>query len=342
SRALAERDRLLDSLRESEARYRTFMDSTADLVFLKDEKFRYMLVNRANQEFFGLPEEEIVGKTDFELMPEPAAKSCLRSDQEAAATEGIVTTYEQVNDKMYESRKFSVPLKDNARGVGAFIRDITEHRRAEDRVRTLLAEKELLLKEVHHRVKNNMSTVAGMLSLQAGRMKNPEAARALQEARDRVVGISRIYEKLFQTGDYKSVRLSAYLPKLIDEIAATASLDGVGVRVEKDIDELEAGVKLLLPLGLILNEILTNAFKYAFPAGAPGRIVVTLKRTDENSLRLTVSDDGVGMPSRPAMEQKGGFGIMLVKLLVQQIEWTITPVEGKGTAWQIDFPVEQD
>lgn len=130
-----QRQRMEQSLRESEERYRTFINAHDDLAYVKDEQFRYLLVNRANAEYFGRPEDEIVGHTDFELMSEELAWRCRQSDEHALAAGTAVLAYEQVGDRIYESRKFPVPLADGRMGVGAYIRDVTDLRRAEDSAR---------------------------------------------------------------------------------------------------------------------------------------------------------------------------------------------------------------
>ena len=138
ARDITDRKKAEDALRESEQRYGAFLNSTTDLAFLKDETFRYLMVNKANQEFFGKPEVEIVGKTDFELMPPSAAEKCRQSDVEALGSEGIVVTEEESGERIFETKKFAVPLGNGQNGIGGLIRDITDRKRAEEVLQTTL------------------------------------------------------------------------------------------------------------------------------------------------------------------------------------------------------------
>ena len=137
-KVVTERNAIIGSLRETEHRYRTFLDSTTDMAYLKDETFHYVMVNRANQEFFGKAEVEIVGKTDFELMPPSAAENCRCSDLEALTHEGIIVTEEQIGGRVFEAKKFAVGLENGKVGVGGLIREVTERKRAEEVLQTTL------------------------------------------------------------------------------------------------------------------------------------------------------------------------------------------------------------
>lgn len=230
--------------------------------------------------------------------------------------------------------------------------DITETRAAEERVRLLLAEKELLLKETHHRVKNNMNSICALLRLQAARSEDSRTAEPLHRAADRVQGMSLLYERLFRSEDHRHLSARDYLSRLGETLGGALLGEG-GVSLSLELADLPLDSRLLFPLGLIVNELVTNAAKYAFRGLPEGGILVRLRAAGECRALLLVADDGLGMdPARGA--QGGGFGLGLVEAMALQIEGELRRLEGgfaeafpgktlrpgrPGTAWLLDFPL---
>ncbi len=213
-------------------------------------------------------------------------------------------------------------------------RSLTEQEKAQDRITHLLREKELLLKEVHHRIKNNMSTVMSLLSLQAQSMDDPALAGALGDARRRIQSMMLLYEKLYRSDGFRDLPVSAYLQALIKEIfAGFPNKDRV--TLETDIQEFAMETKQLSAVGLIVNELLSNAMKYAF-AGR-GRGVIHISAAVQGTrTRFVVRDDGVGIPVDFDLQSSPGFGLRLVDMLTQQIEGTLMIERGAGTAFILE------
>ena len=184
TRDITERRRGDDALRESEERYRAFVNSTSDLAFVKNEDFRYVLVNRAHQDFFGMPEDRIVGKTDFELMPRDAAEACRRSDERAILEQGVVVTEERTGGRIYETRKFPLRLRDGKVGVGGIIRDITD--------RELAAESLRRSEEQYHSLFNGANDAIVVFEPGSETIldANPKACELYGYGRDELVGSS--------------------------------------------------------------------------------------------------------------------------------------------------------
>lgn len=215
------------------------------------------------------------------------------------------------------------------------IQDITGRKIAEEKIKNLLAEKELILKEVHHRIKNNMATVKGLFSLQADTLKNPEAIAALKDASSRVQSMVVLYEKLYQSIGSDQVAVRNYLPSLVDEIVANFP-NSAKVKVEKKIADFVLNAKKLQPLGIIINELLTNIMKYAFAGRSDGLITVSAELKG-NRVSLAIQDNGIGMPETVDFENSTGFGLRLVSILTKQIAGTIRIERGNGTRVILEF-----
>ncbi len=218
--------------------------------------------------------------------------------------------------------------------------DITERKFAELRIKSLLAEKELILKEVHHRIKNNMFMIGSLLTLQASTMAEPAAVAALQDARSRVQSMMVLYEKLYQAQDYNELTLERYLSPLADEIVRNCSQGGA-VKLEKRFDDTALDMKRMQVIGIIVNELITNVMKYAFVGRSVGTIRVSAGRVGDE-VELSVSDDGVGIPEGVDFEDSGGFGLMLINTLTKQLDGSIRMERDRGTRVALRFKLRDE
>jgi two-component sensor histidine kinase len=213
--------------------------------------------------------------------------------------------------------------------------EVAERAKVEDKINALLREKELLLKEVHHRIKNNMSSMMSLLSLQSNALKNPGAVAALREARDRMRSMAVLYDKLYRSENLREMSLKDYLPLLVDEIVGVFPNRDL-VKVGKKVDDIVLGVKVLSPLGIIVNELITNAMKHAFTGRESGSINVSASAKD-GRVTLIVEDDGNGIPESVDIANSSGFGLQLVDMLTAQIDGTIRIERLKGTRFVLEF-----
>jgi PAS domain S-box-containing protein len=213
--------------------------------------------------------------------------------------------------------------------------DITERKQAEAKIKALLLEKEILLKEVHHRIKNNMTTMMSLLSLQSKALKNPEAKASLLKAKERMMSMAVLYDKLYRSENLQEMSLSDYLPRLIDEIVGIFPNKDI-VKIEKKIDDIVLGVKVLSPLGIIVNELLTNALKHAFTGKEDGTIDVFASVKNDH-VTLVVEDNGVGIPESIDMNNTSGMGLELVSMLTAQIDGTIRIDRRRGARFVLEF-----
>jgi PAS domain S-box-containing protein len=210
-----------------------------------------------------------------------------------------------------------------------------KEKRSEARVKALLQEKELILREVHHRIKNNMITVHSLLSLQARNVKDPSAATALEDASSRVLSMMVLYSRLYQSNDFSEVSVDAYLPDLIRQIVRGFPNRGL-VRIDTDIEAFRLGAKEMISVGIIINELITNIMKYAFDSGAAGSVRISAWQRDGRTT-LIVEDNGKGMPEAVDVSNSPGFGLKLVGMLAAQLSGSIRIERGKGTKTILEF-----
>lgn len=234
-----------------------------------------------------------------------------------------------VRGNVAERDKAGRPL----RMVGT-LSDVSERKQAEGRIRDLLAEKEMLLREVHHRVKNNMFVVQGLLTLQAGAQADGAARDVLLEAAGRVLSMMVLYDKLYRSPLVGAVSLREYLPPLIAEIISVFP-NQAGVRVRSDIEDIVLDAKKLSSVGIILNELVTNAMKHAFAVRLEGEISIAATRRN-GRIVLTIADNGVGLAAA-APGGLPGFGFRLVEMLVRQLQGSLVVEKAQGTRFVIEF-----
>ncbi|MEI6054757.1 MAG: histidine kinase dimerization/phosphoacceptor domain -containing protein [Lentisphaerota bacterium] len=219
----------------------------------------------------------------------------------------------------------------------AVVKDITKRKMAEEKVHFLLKEKEILLKEVHHRIKNNMATVSGLLMLQAASMKEQKAIDALNDAQARLQSMSVLYSKLYCSDNFNEVSLKEYLETLVDEVFFNLS-DSTHISVEKHIEDITIPTKISFSVGIIVNELLTNIMKYAFKGGDKGQVLVSASKKDDKVI-IVIQDDGIGMPESVRCNGSKGFGLNLVDMMAKQINGTIHIEHNNGVKFILEFPL---
>jgi two-component sensor histidine kinase len=217
--------------------------------------------------------------------------------------------------------------------------EIGERTRAEDRLRTSLREKDVLLTEIHHRVKNNLQVISSLLSLQSRALTSPEAVSVFTESQNRVRSMALVHEKLYQSPDLARIDFAAYLRELASHlfrVYARAAEVQLRIRAGGVLLSIERAV----PCGLIASELLSNALKYAFPGGAAGAITIDLSGTDGDAARLEIRDDGVGLPAGVDLGRPASLGLRIVKTLTAQLGGTITHSHREGATFTLVFPIE--
>jgi PAS domain S-box-containing protein len=218
----------------------------------------------------------------------------------------------------------------------AIARDIKDRRQTEARLRTSLQEKEVMLKEIHHRVKNNLQVISSLLSIQSTYLADPRDAQNFQESRDRIRTMALVHEKLYQSDDLASVDFGPYVERLTANLFRSYTGNGGRIGLHVDVKDVRFDADRAIPCGLIVNELVTNALKYAFPGGRNGTITVAVHHDDDYYL-LTVSDDGVGMRADFDLAETESLGLQLVNMLASQLDGTVSMDTTKGTKFTIRF-----
>ncbi len=336
----SDRERIESALRESEEMFRSITEYSADFIALTDDEGVITYASPSSRSVFGYEPEEMIGRCFIEFLDETLVQPALEAFGESMRSDKKV-----IGLPLSMRRKDGSPMigevngqrfvSESREGTLVVIRDITERIRSEERIMSLLAEKELLLKEVNHRIKNNMVTIKSLLSLHAGNLKDPEAADALQDAAGRVRSIMVLYEILYQSADFDKLSVREYLTPLVDAIMSSFPY-GKRVKVETFMDDFALDTSRLQSIGIVVNELLTNCMKYAFKGRDSGSITILVSLRDQDVV-LEIEDDGVGIPENVDFRNSTGFGLALVRMLAENIQGTVNLFRGKGTRIRLEF-----
>jgi two-component sensor histidine kinase len=216
-------------------------------------------------------------------------------------------------------------------------RNITERKLDEEKILNLLNEKELILKEVHHRIKNNMNTIYALLMLQSDMQDNINSKNSLTEAAGRVQTMMLLYNKLYRSESVNAISIKEFLPSIIDEIVKVFPQSS-SVKIMLDLQDVMLSSQTLSPLGIIINELFTNSMKYAFKGRTNNAIKISVSKNN-SSIIVEFADNGVGLPDEITSINSSGFGLQLVDMLVQQIDGTVEIIRENGTKFVIEFGV---
>ncbi|MCX6138796.1 MAG: PAS domain S-box protein [Ignavibacteriales bacterium] len=337
---ITERKQAEEVLRQSEERYRELIGTMQDGVYRSSHGGNFLEVNPAMVKILGYDSKEELLAIDIKKQLYFAAE-----DRESAALEE--TLEEMAVFRLKKKDGSEIWVEDHGRHIvdeagnvlyhEGVLRDVTERKLAEEKIQHLLAEKELLLHEVHHRIKNNMTTMMALLRLQSDSFDDPIVKAAFVDSSARLHSMEVLYDKLYRSADLHGISIGEYLSSLADDVVKNYPNSGK-VTIEKEFDDFKIEVKKLSPLGIIINELLTNVMKYAFEGRKNGviKISATLK---ERQATIIVQDNGVGIPESVTLENSDSFGLKLVGILAEQIEGTIRIERGNGTKIALEFDV---
>jgi PAS domain S-box-containing protein len=325
---------------KSEKKYRDLADLLPQTVFETDIDANLTFMNIYAFEMFGYSQKDLnKGLNILELIIEedrPSSRNKINNVLKGQVT-GDEYTAQRCDKSLFPIILYSNPIfNDNIHdGFRGIIIDISDLKNAEERIFASLKEKEVLLQEIHHRVKNNMQIISSLLSLQANHTGSEEASEVLKESRGRVKSMAMIHEKLYHSHNLSRLNMGEYLTNLVKDILSSYSQVSSRITAEVDVKDIYLNIDTALPMGLIVNELVSNCIKHAFPEGK-GNINVKLLQ-DENNYILTVSDNGTGLPVEIDPFESSSLGLKLVNSLSIQLEGHLSVQRDHGTAFVLDF-----
>ena len=339
------------ALQDSEEKYHTLFESNPTYTILVSLEGSILDVNSAASEFAGISSQELIGKNfpELQIFPNEEDIKFQRSKfLQALQGETIKPFQYQLIDykgnySWVESQLVPIKKDGEINSILVISKDITERKKAMDGLERMVDEKNILIKEIHHRVKNNMQIISSLLNLQSQHLKADEqfAVSILKESQNRVKSMAMIHENLYQSKDFTHIKFEDYITRLVYELFYSYSGDADKIRLVVDVDDVNLNMETAVPCGLIVSELFTNSVKYAFPEGREGEIRVSLKqepgKDDDREFILTVSDDGVGFPPDLDYRNTETLGLELVNSLTCQIDGNISLDLTQGTKFTVKF-----
>jgi PAS domain S-box-containing protein len=343
ARDISDRKNAEAALHESDERFRTLFENSTVGLYRTSPDGRILLANTAlvrmlGYHSFGEMARRNLEKNGFEpSYPRDQFKKSMEADGEVR---GLESAWKRLDGKVIYVRESAKAVRGPDGSIAYYegtVENITEKKKAEESTQKALAEKDLLLRELQHRVKNNMALISSLLSLEMRNTAEPEIIRVFTEARDRIKSITQIYDTLYRSGSLKSVDFRETIHNLVKDLFKGYNAHP---RVKFDIraDDVQIDLKKAVPCGLILNELISNALKYAFPKGKAGEVRVTFQKIGRGRIEMSVKDDGVGFERPFNIKDPKTMGLRIVVMMVSQIDGRLRVVHGGGTEFKITFP----
>ena len=343
-RDITQRKRAEEELRKRDRQQKAILNNIPDMAWLKDKESRYIAANEAFAASCGVSPEELVGKTDLDLWPKDLAEKYRDDDRDVMESgkqkqleepltniEGKKTWVETIKTPIYNDEGEVI-------GTTGIAHDITVRKKAEEQIEKSLREKEVLLREVYHRVKNNMQIITSLLRLQSRYIKEEEYREMFKESQSRIKSMSLVHEKLYQSKNLARIDFKEYVGDMVKDLFQSYGANKGNIALNIDVKKTSLGIDSAIPCGLIINELVTNSLKYAFPEGRKGEIKISLRSPYKKAIELVVADNGIGIPEDVDFKRTKSLGLHLVTMLAEnQLHGDIKLNRSKGTEFIIKF-----
>ena len=347
SREIADHSLAESALRASQAQFSGILAIAEDAVISVDEEQRVILFNQGAEKIFGYSAAQILGEPIDRLLPEAARASHRQSITEFAqsgrvtrkmAERGAVRGMRKNGTEFPAEASISKLELDGRKIFTVMLRDITERKRAEQELQASLHQKDVLVKEIHHRVKNNLQVISSLLNLQAGHLGGKSPLEVFRDSQDRVRSMALVHEQMYQSADLSSIVFGDYLHILTRDLFVAYGISPETVSLSISAEDVSFNVDMAVTCGLIVNELVSNALKHAFPGHRGGTIEICLRASGDDTLTLLVKDNGVGFPEHVDFRNTGSLGLQLVNSLAKQLRGTIELNSGNGSEFIVTFP----
>jgi len=348
ARDITERRRYHKLIKQSETFLNAIVENIPNMIFVKKaEDLRFVRLNKAGEDLLGYDRQDLLGKNDYDFFPKEEADFFTEKDRAVLIKGTLLDIPEEPIMTRHKGQRIlhtkKIPLfapNGEAEYLLGISEDITEQKQAEEKIRVALIEKEALLKEIHHRVKNNMAVVSSLISLQAKRMEDSKVKAALKESQSRIQSMALVHEHLYQSADMARINLQDYFQQLANSVAGV--YQGARGKIDMNIDAkgITLPIDQAVPCGIILNELITNAIKYGFPDHRQGKVDILARQTAEGMLELSVRDNGVGLSEDADLESSKSLGLRLIGLMTDQLHGTLEVTSEGGVKTTIRWPMD--
>jgi len=322
------------------------LDLAEDAVLSTNEEQQIVLFNQGAERIFGYTAQEVYGRALDMLLPERFVqihRQHIMNFAESPISARRMGERREIFGRRKDGTEFPAEAsisKVEVDGRWLFtviLRDITERKLTEEKIRSSLREKEILLKEIHHRVKNNLQVVSSLMGLQARAAPDEQTRKIFQESQNRIQSMALLHERLYQSKNLSDIDCAEYVRQLAAFLFRAYGVSSNRVRLSIDVDAIQMNMDEAVPVGLILNELLSNCLKHAFPEGREGEIVVALQEGPERKTRMLVRDNGVGLKDEVNLWATKTLGWRLIRTLADQLKASVAVRTENGTEIELIF-----